>query len=150
MKKFLTFLFIILVTFHLLGCRQYNKLNNEVSKTNNQETATKKYTKFSDDKINEATNCVKTKFKDFKGCTLTQLWYDEEKSNHVVEIYFKNRSGELSTVKAENAIVLLSNFNVADPGSNSGLEPNSTYSDWNWILVRDSKTSNWKVVDWGY
>lgn len=154
MKKFITFIFLIFFTVSLASCNQSNKTTNQVNpssnETNSAEITTKKQTKFTEEEINEATNCVKTKFKDFKGCTLKELWYDEEKSNHFIEIYFKNQNGELSNVKPENAIVLLSNFDVADPVAHSGLEPNSTYHDWNWILVRDSKTSNWKLVDWGY
>lgn len=32
----------------------------------------------------------------------------------------------------------------------SGLEPNTIYENWRWILIRDSKTSDWEIDDWGY
>lgn len=47
-------------------------------------------------------------------------------------------------------IVLLSNFDVDSSGADEGFNPSSTYSFWNWILIRNSKTDNWKVHDWGY
>jgi hypothetical protein len=46
--------------------------------------------------------------------------------------------------------VLLSDFNVDSSGGDGSLNPNSTYGGWNWILIRDSKTGNWRVDDWGY
>ena len=44
-------------------------------------------------------------------------------------------------------IVLLSNFDVDSSGADEGFNPSSTYSFWNWILIRNSKTVNWKVHD---
>jgi hypothetical protein len=52
--------------------------------------------------------------------------------------------------KTENVIVLMSDFDVDSSGAQEGFNPNSTYSDWNWILIRDSKSGNWRVVDWGH
>lgn len=34
--------------------------------------------------------------------------------------------------------------------SNFDFEPNSTYTDYNWVLIRDDKSKNWKIVEWGY
>lgn len=39
---------------------------------------------------------------------------------------------------------------VNDTGADDGFNPDSTYTDWNWILIRDRKTGNWKVDDGGY
>lgn len=62
----------------------------------------------------------------------------------------KNGKGSENGVKAENVIVLLSNFDVDSSGGDGSFEPNSTQSKWNWILIRDSKTDHWRVDDWGY
>lgn len=107
-------------------------------------------TKFSEEKINDAKKCVEKKFKDSKGCNLTKLWYDEEKSNNFIKGYLKSGKGSVNGVEAENVIVLLSNFDVDSSGGDGSLNPNSTYSNWNWILIWDSKTGNWQVDDWGY
>jgi hypothetical protein len=90
------------------------------------------------------------KFRSFKGCNLTKLWYDEEKSNLSIEGYLQNGKGSMNGAKAENVIVLLSNYDVDSSGGDGSLNPNSTYSYWSWTLIRNSKTSDWKVDDWGY
>lgn len=143
MKKVISSLCLILVMFSLAACKQ-------VGKTNNTMVSIGKSIKFSEKEMNNAINCVKKKFKDFKGCNLTKLWYDEEKSNNFIEGYMKNGKGSVNGVKAENVIVLLSNFDVDASGGDGSLNPNSAYSNWNWILIRDSETSNWRIDDWGY
>ena len=42
-----------------------------VGKTNNVVAGIEKYNKFSESEINDAMNCARKKFKDFKGCNLT-------------------------------------------------------------------------------
>ena len=143
MKKVIFFLCIILVAFSLWACRQAGKTNNTVESIG-------KHDKFSNEEIKDAMKRVKKKFKDFKGCDLTQLWYDEEKSKGFIEGYLKNGKGAASGVKSENVIVLFSDFDVDSSGGDGSLNPNSTYSNWNWILIRDNKAGNWKVDDWGY
>ena len=143
MKKMIIFLCLIIVAFSLMAF-------NQVGKTNNVVTKIEKSDKFSKEEINDAINCVKKKFKDFNGCNLTQLQYAEEKSNNFIEGYLSNGKGSVNGAKAENVIVLLSNFKVDSSGGDGSFNPNSTYSNWNWILIRDSKTGNWKVDDWGY
>ena len=134
---------MILVVFSVWSCRQAGKTNNTVESIG-------KHHKFNNEEIKDAMKRVKIKFKDFKGCNLTKLWYDEEKSNNFIEDYMKYGKGAASGVKAENVIVLLSDFDVDSSGGDGSLNPNSTYSNWNWILIRDNKAGNWKLDDWGY
>ena len=95
--------------------------------------------KFSADEINTAMDAVIHKFKDFQGCKLTKLWYDESHSNSWIEEY------TLGT-----AIVLLSEFDVDNKGGDGSFNPNFTYKKWSWILTRENESSNWQVKDWGY
>lgn len=143
MKKVISFFSIILIVFSLVGC-------NPAGKTNDTKVTIGKSVNFSEKEIEYATECVKEKFKNFQGCNLTDLWYDEDKSNTLVDDYLKYGLGSENGSTAENVIVLMSNFNVGFSGGDGSFEPNSTYADWQWILVRDSKTSKWKVDDWGY
>ncbi len=122
----------------------------QFAKPNNVVVNIEKSDKFSEKEINNAINCVKKKFKQFGGCKLTKLWYDEKKSNIYVQEYLSNGKGSLNGIKAENVIILLSDFDVNSSGGDGSFNPNSTYSHWSWTLIRDSKTGNWKVVDWGY
>lgn len=128
----------------------WNEDTKTVNITSNVEVNIGESVKFGEEEINDAINCVKKKFKDFEGCNLTKLWYDEEKSNNFIEGYLKNGKGSVNDIKAENVIVLLSDFYVDSSGGDGSLNPNSTYSNWNWILIKNSKTGNWEVDDWGY
>jgi hypothetical protein len=134
---------IILIVFSVVGC-------NRMGKTKDASITIGKSVKFSEKEIDDAVECVKENFKNSKGCTLTDLWYDENKSNNYVEDYLKYGGGNENGSTKENSIVLLSNFDVGFLGGNGSLVPNSTNYDFQWVLARDDKTSKWKVVDGGY
>ena len=81
--------------------------------------------------------------KNWKGCTLTEIYYagDDEISNEYKD--WTNRN------EAHEVIVLVSSFDVDSSGGDGSLNPNETYDDWKWILVRDNG-GQWKHVDHGY
>ena len=104
----------------------------------------KKSEVYSEKDIEKAMATAKRKFKfGFKGCILTDLWYDED-------ISLSSAGSWASQYNADEAIVLLSNFDVDSSGGDGRLNPNDTYSDWQWILVRDKGDRNWKLKTWGY
>ena len=142
MKKIVIYLSMILMIFSLVGCNQNNKPTN--IKVDIGES-----TKFSKEEIDNAVDCLKRSF-DFEACTLTKIYYNEEISNTAVEDYLQFGNGSVNKVKAENVIVLLSDFYVDNSGDNPVLNPGETYTDYNFILIRDDKNSNWKVDDWGF
>ena len=142
MKKIVIYLSMILMIFLLVGCNQNNKPTN--IKVDIGES-----TKFSKEEINNAVDCLKRSF-DFEACTLTKIYYNEEISNTAVEDYLQFGNGSVNKVKAENVIVLLSDFDVDNSGNNPVLNPGETYTNYNWILIRDDKNSDWKVDDWGF
>ena len=129
MKKVVLTISLILLVFSLISCKQ--------------ETS-----KFTEEEIDNAINIVKENF-DFPDSTITEIWYDEEKAETMTEQYIDMGRGSTNGVKSENVIILLSEFKVGDVGG-SGLDPNKTYENFNWILIRDDKTSDWKIDDWGY
>ncbi len=142
MKKILIYLSIILVIFSLVGCNQNNQsidIKVDIGKS----------TKFSKEEIDNAVDCLKRSF-DFEACTLTKIYYNEEISNKAIEDYLQFGNGSENKVKTENVIVLLSDFDVDNSGDNPVLNPGETYTNYNWILIRDDKNSNWKVDDWGF
>ena len=142
MKKIIISLCIILSIFSLLGCR-------EKSVSTKIDISIDKSTKFSEREINNAIYCVEDNF-NFPACTLTKIWYDEEKSNEVIKGYLTDGKGYLNGVEPENVIVLFSEFYVDDSGNNPVLDADSTYSDYNWILIRAGKKSSWIIDDCGY
>ena len=142
MKKIVIYLSMILMIFSLVGCNQNNKSTD--IKVDIGES-----TKFSKEEIDNAVDCLKRSF-DFEACTLTKIYYNEEISNTAVEDYLQFGNGSVNKVKAENVIVLLSDFDVDNSGDNPVLNPGETYTNYNWILIRDDKNSDWKVDDCGF
>lgn len=142
MKKIVIYLSMILMIFSLVGCNQNNKPTN--IKIDIGES-----TKFSKEEIDNAVDCLKRSF-DFEACTLTKIYYNEEISNTAVEDYLQFGNGSVNKVKDENVIVLLSDFDVDNSGDNPVLNPGETYTNYNWILIRDDKNSDWKVDDCGF
>jgi len=49
-----------------------------------------------------------------------------------------------------NVIVLLSNFETDDSAGDGSFNPNDTYTNWMWILIRDNPEGAWRVDDMGY
>ena len=142
MKQLVIYLSMILMIFLLVGCNQNNK-------TTNIKLDIGESTKFSKEEIDNAVDCLKRSF-DFEACTLTKIYYNEEISNTAVEDYLQFGNGSVNKVKAENVIVLLSDFDVDNSGDNPVLNPGETYTNYNWILIRDDKNSDWKVDDCGF
>lgn len=97
---------------------------------------------YSYDDITSAINTVIDYFNEnFKGCTLKEIYYAGDNENYFKEI--------LQQYGADEAIVLTSTFDVDGSGGDGSLNPNSTYKDWIWLLVRN-KQGEWKHVDHGY
>lgn len=98
---------------------------------------------YSDEDIEAAFQTVKDYFaREFAGCTLTKLYYP---SDTLAEA-FSEWAAQYG--KAE-AIVIYSDFDVDSSGGDGSLEPNSTYVDWQWVLVRDAG-GKWEHVTHGY
>ena len=104
---------------------------------------------FTEKEIAEAIKLVEENF-DFPASKLTKVWYNEEESDKLTKLYLESGRGSVNGVKPDNVIALLSNFEVGDSGDNSVLNPNSTYENYQWVLIRDNKTSDWKIDDQGY
>ena len=78
----------------------------------------------------------------FDGCKLRELQYiGDEKNNDYLD--FATRNG------AEEVLVFTSTFDVDESGGDGSLNPNDTYKNWKWILVRRSG-GEWEHVDHGY
>lgn len=136
MKRIVCFLLCIIVAIELSACGGGGNKN----KVERVDVESEKYT--SDD-IGSAIETITKEFdKNWKGCTLTKIYYaGDEKSSEYQDWADRNNADEV--------IVLLSSFDVDSSGGDGSLNPNSTYDDWNWILVRNSG-EDWKHVDHGY
>ena len=120
-KRFMLLLAALALVLALAGCGG-NVDNVEIVEWEPSEI-------YSDADIEAAFRTVENYFRrEFKGCTLTQLYYVGDD----VE-----------------AIVIGSSFDVDSSGGDGSLNPNSTYTRWEWILVR-SNGGSWRHVDHGY
>lgn len=98
---------------------------------------------YSDDDIEAAFQTVKDYFGDeFDGCTLTDLSYPGDTCMEEFKEWAKQYD-------ADEAIVIVSSFDVDSSGGDRSLDPDSTYEDWNWILIRNDK-KEWVHADHGY
>ena len=101
---------------------------------------------YGENSINEAFDVIEKKFaKDFEGCTLTELRYDKDVENRFaeeIEKYHKENNQEL--------IVVLLTFDTDEKGGDGGVNPNATYTNWQWNLVKTKDKKNWEIISWGY
>lgn len=97
--------------------------------------------RFSKQEVSSAMDAVERFFrKEYDGCKLLRLEYDEEKTLKEAYAWSENYGAE--------AIVLLSDFYVDDSGRTVTLEPEETYRNYNWILTKTA--FGWELQTWGY
>lgn len=98
---------------------------------------------YSDDDIEAAYQTVKDYFSSgFNGCTLTKMYYPGDTcADEFIEL--------AEQYGADEAIIILSSFDVDSSGGSGTLDPDSTYDDWQWILTRNDG-GDWQHVDHGY
>ena len=135
MKKLLTGLLLCIAIFSCTVCG-----GGDVREVGIREVESEIYT-FAEigDGIDEVLDYFK---KSFDGCTLRELQYigDEENLSYRD---FALRNGY------DDVLVLTSTFDVDESGGDGSLNPNDTYKNWKWILVRGSD-GQWKHLDHGY
>ena len=134
MKKTICFLLCIFLSIGLCAC------GGEIALEKTYEVESELY---SQKDISSAIDTIKSEFrKNWSGCTLTEIYYAGDE-------YSENHKDWAERNNADEVIVLLSSFKVDSSGGDGSLNPDSTYKNWSWILVRN-KNGNWKHVDHGY
>ena len=78
------------------------------------------------------------------GCTLEEVSYDAQQSYAEAADYLHTDDPE----RINNVIVLFVSFTT--DGNQPVLDPNTTYTDYQFILQREDKDSPWVVIDGGY
>ncbi len=134
MRKTIVVLFLLCAML-LTACGHAGRVDAAVLEIGPSEIYTER-------EIEAAMDLVLRQFKDFEGCTLTRLYYEEERSVKV--------SGEWAAqYDADEAIVLYSSFEVDPRGINPSLNPGQTYENWSWVLTR-SNGGRWTLQTSGY
>ena len=134
MKKVTFILLCALLLLSLCACG--GKIDGAV--THSVDSA-----RYSQADIADAIDVIKKEFRlSWRGCTLTEISYagDDRSDAHQA---WADRNG------ADEVMVLTSTFDVDHTGGDGSLNPNSTYRNWMWILVRKTG-GDWEHVDHGY
>ncbi len=101
---------------------------------------------YGDELINNAFDVIEKKFVDeFEGCELIELRYDDEVENRFAE--------EIMKYHVENnqeLMVVISSFSTDAKGGDGSFNPNDTYENWQWHLVRTADKKSWEIINWGY
>ena len=156
MKKFIIYFCLTLPITLIISCTSNTstKITKETTPSietdsPNIEISSSSSQLFSQKEIQNAIDCVVNNF-DFPYSKLTKVWYDEEKSKLLVNDYFKYRGDDTKNIEIKDMIILLANFDVAPHDEPTSLEPNSTYKDYLWILIKNKDTNTWEIIDSGY
>ena len=83
----------------------------------------------------------------FPGAELKRVRYEESKSEEAIKSFMENGKGKDTDIDPKNVIVIFTDFNIT--GENPVLSKGE-YKDYNWILVRADKDSEWVIEDQGY
>ena len=98
---------------------------------------------FTEADIESAMQIAEQHFKrEFEGCTLWTVTYEEDFSDRLAPGWAENYG-------AEEAIVLYSSFWVDGSKADACFNPDSLYTKWQWMLTRNPGES-WKLQTWGY
>lgn len=134
MKKYWGMVFLCMMVLGLCACGG----NTDNVKTHKVDSEI-----YSQEDISSAIEVIEKEFKSgWKGCTLTKIYYAGDEIS-------KDHKDWADRNDVDEVIVLLSSFEVDSSGGDGSLNPNSTYDDWKWILVRENG-GQWKHVDHGY
>ncbi|MGN1443789.1 MAG: hypothetical protein ACI4XE_08065 [Acutalibacteraceae bacterium] len=143
MKKIFAVLLTLMFLFTLSACSQKGDTKSVTVTIGKSDSFTEK-------EIKGAVDAVKTKFKkNYGGCTLISVTYNETESREGAEGYIRSGGGKEKGVKAEDVIYLVSDFKTGEKIEATGFETNTEYNGWTWTVVRGSN-GKWCVVDSGY
>ena len=136
MKRSISIFLAILILLSLTACKE----------SGNDKGASAKPTKFNEKEIESAIKKVTDNFS-FPGAELKRVRYEESKSEEAIKPFMENGKGKDMDIDPNNVIVIFTDFDIT--GDNPTLSKGE-YKDYNWILVRADKDSEWKIEDQGY
>ncbi len=138
MKRSFRILLAIMILFSLSACK--GKAGGDITIDKGDST------KFSEEEIDSAIKVVKDNFS-FPGAELKRVCYEESKSEEEIKVFMEYGAGKDKGIDPNNVIVIFTDFDIT--GENPVLSKGE-YKDYNWILVRTDKDSEWVIEDQGY
>jgi len=98
--------------------------------------------RFNEKEIKAAVDHVRQNF--LPDGRLTKIWYDENKSDALIELYVER--GFINEAVVENTIIIFTNF-IATPDTEI-YTPDGDYFNYNWVLIRNGNT--WEIDFHGF
>ena len=144
MKKILSAVLAVVVIWAGAFIVEYLKFHSfEDGDVSNVEINPMESEIYSNEEINSAINVIFERFKEiYNGCSLLKIEYiGDEKNDEYIDWAERNNKSEV--------IVFISDFKVAPNAGDGGLNPDSEYKGYSWILVRN-ENENWTYADCGY
>lgn len=138
MKRSIRILLAIMILVSLVACK--GKAGGDITIDKSDST------KFSEEEIDSAIKVVKDNFS-FPGSELKRVRYEESKSEEEIKEFMEYGAGKDKGIDPNNVIVIFTDFDIT--GENPVLSKGE-YKDYNWILVRADKDSEWEIEDQGY
>ncbi|MBE6030402.1 MAG: hypothetical protein E7225_02245 [Clostridiales bacterium] len=136
MKRLIAFTLVAVIVFSLVACGSGGDVSTYGRRLDESDF-------YSEEEVISAMDVVEKYFKkEFRGCELKNLEFKEEKSLEAADEWAEQYNDE-------KAIILISEFYVDSSGGDGSFEPDSTYSNWQWILTK-SGGEDWKLQTWGY
>ena len=93
-------------------------------------------------------DCSNTNVNWGKDWKLLRLWYDEAEANIAMDswIAYGGWASAGQGAERENIILLFTEFLFPDYPMGDGQKADRIFDDWEWVLVRDNKESDWRVA----
>ena len=136
MKRSISIFLALLILLSLTACKEGG----------NDKGTSAKPTKFNEEEIESAIKKVTDNFS-FPGAELKRVRYEESKSEEEIKVFMEYGAGKDKGIDPNNVIVIFTDFDIT--GENPVLSKGE-YKDYNWILVRADKDSEWEIEDQGY
>jgi hypothetical protein len=142
MKRLICILLSVTFLFSMSACNVQLNTTGDVKNVKVEKWEASKL--YSDDEINSAIKAVENYFKkEFGGCTLTKITYAGDNVSLNETAYRKDNGYDYDKV-----IVLVSSFDT-DSFGGDGLNPDSTYVNWKWIIGK-KQGGKWEHIDHGF
>ena len=134
MKRLVTALLALLLGLSLMCCGRIST-SMEITCDTSQ--------RYSTTDIHDAMDVVKSYFcRRFDGCTMTAIGYIGDEKQKMMEEYALQYG-------VDEVSVLVTDFATGPSGGDGSLNPDNTYRNYKWILLRDQDGS-WSHADHGY
>lgn len=135
MKKFIKIIILILGIIIIGFLLQHFISSND----KDIERVVEKSSLYSEEDIQEAIHIAINQ--NPYGVKLEKVWYDESYNLEEHKHYEKEYS--------VNEVIIIRIDFYSGSGKYTGLEPNTHYTDEEYVLGRESKNSKWRIITWG-